>query len=653
MMKKRIVPIVVVLAVAAAAFYFYRSLSRKPDNRIMVSGNIELNEVNIAFKTAGKLIERTVDEGDTVKKGQMIARLDRDQLVAQRERESASLDGSESQLAQARTALQMQRETLAGDLEQRRADLSANEARLAELENGSRPQEKADAKAVVDNAQAEVDRARKDWDRAQVLYKNDDISTAQYDQYRSRWESAAAMLKSAREREGLVLAGPRKEQIQAQAAQVERARGALKTSEANTLETRRREQEITGAAGGYRPVEGQPGADRFATGRYGGLLAGGRSGAGEGCRCGRGAGAGNHRGDGGRHRPSMAAGVCERDRLREGEAGGAGEGDHGFLSRKGLRRARDVHLLRGGIHAEADSDAAGACEAGVPDQDRSGESEARVEVEYAGGCGDRAGVIVHRRDAETPRKTNMATVIEARGLTRRFGELTAVDHLDLTVAGGEIFGLVGPDGAGKTTTLRMLCALMDPSEGTARVAGHDVVRESQAVKDQIGYMAQRFGLYADLTVEENMVFYADLFGIVGEERQRLTAQLLRMTRMEPFQKRQAGRLSGGMKQKLALMCTLLHRPQILFLDEPTNGVDPVSRRDFWAILYQLLKEGITIFMTTAYLDEAERCNRVGLMHKGKLIRCETPDALKLETGAATLEGAFIQTILEAEGAARP
>jgi HlyD family secretion protein len=245
-MKKRIVPIVVVLAVAAAAFYFYRSLSRKPDNRIMVSGNIELNEVNIAFKTAGKLIERTVDEGDTVKKGQMIARLDRDQLVAQRERESASLDASESQLAQARTALQMQRETLAGDLEQRRADLSANEARLAELENGSRPQEKADAKAVVDNAQAEVDRARKDWDRAQVLYKNDDISTAQYDQYRSRWESAAAMLKSAREREGLVLAGPRKEQIQAQAAQVERARGALKTSEANTLETRRREQEITG-----------------------------------------------------------------------------------------------------------------------------------------------------------------------------------------------------------------------------------------------------------------------------------------------------------------------------------------------------------------------------------------------------------------------
>jgi ABC-2 type transport system ATP-binding protein len=245
----------------------------------------------------------------------------------------------------------------------------------------------------------------------------------------------------------------------------------------------------------------------------------------------------------------------------------------------------------------------------------------------------------------------MPTVIQTRDLTRRFGPLTAVDHLNLTVERGEIFGLVGPDGAGKTTTLRMLCGLMDPSEGEARVAGHDVVRDSQSVKDRIGYMAQRFGLYVDLTVEENMVFYADLFNITGAERDRLTAELLSMTRMEPFRNRQAGRLSGGMKQKLALMCTLLHRPEILFLDEPTNGVDPVSRRDFWAILYQLLKDGITIFMTTAYLDEAERCNRVGLMHKGKLIRCATPEAMKRETETTTLEAAFIKTIHHVEAAA--
>lgn len=237
-------------------------------------------------------------------------------------------------------------------------------------------------------------------------------------------------------------------------------------------------------------------------------------------------------------------------------------------------------------------------------------------------------------------------MIETRGLTRRFGDLVAVDRLDLRVERGEIFGLVGPDGAGKTTTLRMLCGLMNPSEGSASVAGHDVARESQAVKDRIGYMAQRFGLYGDLTVDENMTFYGDLFGIAGQERAELTDQLLRMTRMEPFRKRQAGRLSGGMKQKLALMCTLLHRPEVLFLDEPTNGVDPVSRRDFWTILYQLLKDGITIFMTTAYLDEAERCNRIGLMHKGRLIRCETPGDLKRATGSASLEAAFVKIILD-------
>lgn len=224
----------------------------------------------------------------------------------------------------------------------------------------------------------------------------------------------------------------------------------------------------------------------------------------------------------------------------------------------------------------------------------------------------------------------MEAMIEARGLTRRFGAITAVDRLDLEIAHGEIFGLVGPDGAGKTTTLRLLCGLIDPSSGQAKVAGQDVARETAAVKEQIGYMAQRFGLYLDLTVEENMDFYADLFGIADAERRPMKERLLPMTRMEVFRKRLAGQLSGGMKQKLALMCTLLHRPQVLFLDEPTNGVDPVSRRDFWAILYELVKDGITVFVTTAYLDEAERCNRVGLMHRGRLIRCEEPEKLRRE-----------------------
>lgn len=242
-MKKRIL-LIVILALAGAAVYAYRGMNRRPDNRIVVSGNIELEEVNIAFKTAGRLMERTVDEGDLVKHGQLIARLDRDQLAAQHARETAGLESSGFQLVQARTSLDWQRANTAADIEQRKADLAAAEARLAELHNGSRPQEKADAKAAVDAATSQLQRTRGDWDRAQTLYKDDDISTAQYDQFRNAWESADAALKSARERESLVVAGPRQEEIDAQAATVEQARAALKMAQANDIETKRRVQEL-------------------------------------------------------------------------------------------------------------------------------------------------------------------------------------------------------------------------------------------------------------------------------------------------------------------------------------------------------------------------------------------------------------------------
>jgi HlyD family secretion protein len=243
-MKKRIVLVLIVLAAGAAALYVFRGMGSNESGRIVVSGNIELTEVNIAFKTAGRLTERTVDEGDGVKKGQVIARLDRDQLMAQREREVAGLESARTQLAQSETSLAWEKATLAADIEQRRADLASNEARLAELNNGARPQEKLDAHAAVEAAQSELDRAQKDWDRAQTLYKNDDISAAQFDQYRNRWESTQAVVKSATEREALVLAGPRAEVIKAQQGQVERARAAVKIAEANSLEMKRREQDL-------------------------------------------------------------------------------------------------------------------------------------------------------------------------------------------------------------------------------------------------------------------------------------------------------------------------------------------------------------------------------------------------------------------------
>lgn len=221
----------------------------------------------------------------------------------------------------------------------------------------------------------------------------------------------------------------------------------------------------------------------------------------------------------------------------------------------------------------------------------------------------------------------MGHAIVARGLTKRFASLTAVENLDLEVPSGQIFGLVGPDGAGKTTTIRILVGVMDPTSGSATVAGVELA-ELHTARDRIGYMSQRFGLYEDLTVMENLRFFAQLQDLPVSTWKDRAHRFLDMTGLTPFTERQAGHLSGGMKQKLGLACAMLHTPQVLFLDEPTAGVDPVSRRDFWHLLYDLLEEGVTIFLATSYLDEAERCGRLGLIHKGRLLVVDTPDAIR-------------------------
>lgn len=210
-------------------------------------------------------------------------------------------------------------------------------------------------------------------------------------------------------------------------------------------------------------------------------------------------------------------------------------------------------------------------------------------------------------------------VVTATRLSRSFGPVKAIDRLEISINRGELYGLVGPDGSGKTTTMRLLAGILVPTEGDAMVAGFSVRSEPEEVKARIGYMSQRFGLYEDLTVLENILFYADLYEVPERERKERIARLLSFSGLEPFQRRLAGALSGGMKQKLGLACALVHTPEVLLLDEPTNGVDPVSRRDFWRILYDLLREEVTIALSTSYLDEAERCTRIGLIHRGSII----------------------------------
>ncbi len=214
------------------------------------------------------------------------------------------------------------------------------------------------------------------------------------------------------------------------------------------------------------------------------------------------------------------------------------------------------------------------------------------------------------------------------GLSRRFGDLVAVDGLTFRVSRGELFGLVGPDGAGKTTTLRILAGVVRPTSGDALVAGFSVAREPDLIRPHVAYMAQRFGLYEDLTVRENLDFYADLYRVPRRERKQRLERLFAFSNLEEFQDRLAGKLSGGMKQKLSLSCALIHRPDILLLDEPTFGVDPISRRDLWLILHEMVQEGVTILVSTAYMDEAERCDRVAFLHHGRVLALDTPDALQ-------------------------
>jgi len=219
-------------------------------------------------------------------------------------------------------------------------------------------------------------------------------------------------------------------------------------------------------------------------------------------------------------------------------------------------------------------------------------------------------------------------VVQTSGLTKEFGSLVAVDHMDLSVSAGEIFGFLGPNGAGKTTTVRILCGLMMPTSGTATVVGHDVVTEPEEVKQRIGYMPQAYGLYDDLTVDENLEFFGSVFRVPRDERRKRADEILQLVRLEEFRKHYAGQLSGGMKRRLSLAVSLIHNPGLLILDEPTAGVDPPLRRVFWRYFRELNKRGVTFFINTHYMDEAELCDRLGLISYGRLVSLGSPTELK-------------------------
>jgi ABC-type multidrug transport system ATPase subunit len=219
-------------------------------------------------------------------------------------------------------------------------------------------------------------------------------------------------------------------------------------------------------------------------------------------------------------------------------------------------------------------------------------------------------------------------IIECEGLTKRFGTFTAVDHVSFKIDKGSIFGFLGPNGSGKTTVIRMLCGILAPTEGTARIGGNDISRDLDKLKGLIGYMSQKFSLYDELTANENLLFYGKLYGLRGEKLARRRDELVKLTHLEPYRDHRASVLSGGWRQRLAMACALTHKPPVLFLDEPTAGIDPVARRELWDLLFEFSSQGMTLFVTTHYMDEAERCSHIGYIHMSKLVVCGDPDDLK-------------------------
>ena len=552
-----------------------------PSNDVRASGHVEATDVRLAPEVGGRILTLAVKEGDRIEPNALILQL----------------DGRDLELA----------------VERARADKSQADAQLALLEAGSRREDigqaQAQAQATRDDvsaARAELGSAEADLERFEALLKanagsrkqRDDAATRR-DVARERVQAAESRVRAADQSTARLVSGARPQEIAAARSRVAAAAAQLATVEKSLGDTTLRSP-IGGVVTEKLVEVGEMIAPRTPAVVVTDLVAG------VGRRL-------RSRADGAAH-PAWTAGD-RRDRRRRCRNPGN----------------RELHLAQGRVHAAQRADRGGTLEAGLPRAHHRGQQGRRAQAGHAG-RGDHSAAGAAMTGPATARAD---TIMQFDRVTRRYGQTLAVDDLSFDVARGEMFGLIGPDGAGKTTSIRLLCGLLHADGGSIRVAGHDPVKEHRAITAKVGYLSQRFSLYGDLSIDENISFFAEIHGVANYAARR--DRLLEITQLTKFRSRLADQLSGGMKQKLALACTLVHEPDVILLDEPTTGVDPVSRREFWKLLSGFLAGGITILMSTPYLDEAERCTRVALLDRGRLLALDTPGALRRSLPGTLLE----------------
>jgi ABC-2 type transport system ATP-binding protein len=582
--KKTAIALAAALILTAAILYYWLSRRTQP---LAYSGTVETREIEVGSKVGGRVTSVSVEEGQQVAANAPLVAFEHDNLSAQLAQQQAAVAQAQADLDR------LQHGNRPAEIAQADAALHERAAELAEARNGPRPQELRQAQADFDAAKANAVDAASTYARMQPLVEKDVISRQQFDEYTAQRKATAAQAESARQHLALLQAGTRVEDLQAanqryqqslaadqlshqgfRQSDIDAGKARLAAAEAQVQQIEANLREATLSAPDIATVETvsvRPG--------------------------------------------DLRAGNTAQPRARRPERSG-----HGRFTASHLHGTRAGGRLRSRVPAPQRADPRRPRASGLRREGPRRQPQRRAQIR-------------HGRHGQLAMSDTAGNVIHAEHLTIRFGDFTAVDDVSFDIRKGELFGFLGPNGSGKTTIIRALCGLTPLASGNATILGMDVRKHAAEIKRHVGYMSQKFGLYEDLTVSENLDFYAAAYGLTPQAAKTRIQELLTLTGLEPYFTRRVAQLSGGWKQRLALACAIIHSPEVVFLDEPTAGIDPVARRSLWDLFFQLSGQGVTFFVTTHYMDEAERCGRLGYIYMSKLIALGTIDDLRKQPDA--------------------